>query len=224
MLKALKLIPEILENLRIEIILTQYVNRFFLLKARRELTGLYLVDTWRILERLIRDECTANRRFNIIEFLLELQPTSGNLSLVRDYSEIEISGCSLNVYIHSAYIYICRTINSGQATHAHAWTAWINAYPHRYRGTNGFRELVSGEMNLVNQFQRTEQSSLTWNVREGAPFGCSHRRGSENDSRGNVTIAFYAARTRWESGPRPGGPSSPLSLAHERTCDRLYGF
>lgn len=42
----------------------------------------------------------------MIEFLFELQPMSGNLSLVRDYNEIEISGCSWNVYIHSVHVYV----------------------------------------------------------------------------------------------------------------------
>lgn len=99
-------------------------------------------------------------RCNTIEFPIEPQPRRGNLSLVRDYNEIEISGRSLNVYIHSIRIYMS-SINSGQAIHAHAWTARINAYSYRYRETNGFCELVGGEMSLVDQFPRTEQSSLT---------------------------------------------------------------
>lgn len=130
-------------------------------------------------------------------------------------------------YIFTRCIYTYRTINSGQATHAHAWTARINAYPHRYRGTNGFSELVGGEMNLADQFQRTEQPSLTWTVCEGVPFGPSRRRGHWeywDDSRGNVAITFYAARTRRESITSGRTESSPLSLTRECSCDRLHGF
>lgn len=87
---------------------TQYVD-IFLLKTRREFTGLYLVDTCRILERLIHGEC--KRRTDgliLLSFCSSFHrcAASGNLSPVRDYNEIEISGCRLSVYIHSMYIYI----------------------------------------------------------------------------------------------------------------------